>query len=235
MRGDRDFRVGQADALAVGDAPADVDPRHRAVGGGLDDMQPQLAIVDQQIMAGRQRQKDFRMGQADARGVAGRRVGIEGEILPRRSGPRRRRRRRRRAISAPADRRECRSAGRPASSTARIIATVSRMACGSAWLILMRNTSAPARQSLSIEASSFEAGPSVARILQRRRRLFMDFLKASFFCCRGISASDWGRSTALSSSWRPCRCPPRKSRSGHSRAESNFRGPRCGIRGRACT
>ena len=44
------------------------------------------------------------------------------------------------------------------------------LSCG-VWLILMRNTSAPASNSLRIIALSDDAGPSVARILMRRSRL----------------------------------------------------------------
>src|ERR1700681_2616823 len=43
------------------------------------------------------------------------------------------------------------------------------------WLILMRKTSAPASNSRRIMALSEEAGPSVARILIRRRRLMACF------------------------------------------------------------
>src|ERR1700682_689814 len=43
------------------------------------------------------------------------------------------------------------------------------------WLILMRNRSAPASNSLRIIALSEDAGPSVARILMRRRRLIVCF------------------------------------------------------------
>src|SRR5690348_10427018 len=48
------------------------------------------------------------------------------------------------------------------------------LSCG-VWLILMRNTSAPASNSRRIMALSDDAGPSVARILIRRRRLMAYF------------------------------------------------------------
>src|SRR6516225_191988 len=53
-------------------------------------------------------------------------------------------------------------------STARIMATNSRMRSGLVWLILMRNTSAPAVNSRLIVTRSEEAGPSVATTLVRR-------------------------------------------------------------------
>ena len=70
----------------------------------------------------------------------------------------------------------CRSArmpiGRPTwSSTLRIRSTSVRISAWSAWLILMRKTSAPASNSALIICSSDEAGPSVARILTLRLRL----------------------------------------------------------------
>ncbi len=59
--------------------------------------------------------------------------------------------------------------GRPKrSSSARMARTRSRMASWLAWLMLMRNTSAPASNSRARTAESCEAGPSVARIFTRR-------------------------------------------------------------------
>src|SRR5437764_10533016 len=43
------------------------------------------------------------------------------------------------------------------------------------WLMLMRKTSAPASNNRRIMGLSEEAGPSVARILMRRRRLMVSF------------------------------------------------------------
>src|SRR5439155_13385908 len=56
-----------------------------------------------------------------------------------------------------------------------MVLTSSRILSCGVWLILMRNTSAPASNSLRIIALSEEAGPSVARILIRRRRLIACF------------------------------------------------------------
>src|SRR3977135_1536074 len=52
-----------------------------------------------------------------------------------------------------------------------MVLTSSRILSCEVWLILMRNTSAPASNSRLIIALSDDAGPSVARILMRRRRL----------------------------------------------------------------
>src|SRR5260370_28640617 len=52
-----------------------------------------------------------------------------------------------------------------------MVLTSSRILSCEVWLILMRNTSAPASNRRRIIALSEEAGPSVARILMRRRRL----------------------------------------------------------------
>src|SRR4029078_6848678 len=52
-----------------------------------------------------------------------------------------------------------------------MVETSSRILSCEVWLILMRNTSAPASNSLRIIALSDDAGPRVARILMRRRRL----------------------------------------------------------------
>ena len=61
--------------------------------------------------------------------------------------------------------------GRPcSSSTARIVATSSRMRSWLVWLMLMRKTSAPAVNSFAITLRSEDAGPRVATIFVRRRR-----------------------------------------------------------------
>src|SRR3954468_9405732 len=54
-----------------------------------------------------------------------------------------------------------------------MVVTSSRILSCAVWLILMRNTSAPASNSLRIIALSDDAGPRVARILMRRRRLIV--------------------------------------------------------------
>src|SRR6185312_13105374 len=52
-----------------------------------------------------------------------------------------------------------------------MVLTSSRILSCGVWLMLMRNTSAPASNSFRIIALSEDAGPRVARILMRRRRL----------------------------------------------------------------
>src|SRR5882672_12450823 len=52
-----------------------------------------------------------------------------------------------------------------------MVATSSRILSCEVWLMLMRNTSAPASNSLRMIALSDDAGPRVARILIRRSRL----------------------------------------------------------------
>src|SRR3954451_25141462 len=54
-----------------------------------------------------------------------------------------------------------------------MVETSSRILSCEVWLMLMRNTSAPASNSLRIIALSDDAGPRVARILMRRRRLIV--------------------------------------------------------------
>src|SRR5665647_358872 len=56
-----------------------------------------------------------------------------------------------------------------------MVLTSSRILSCEVWLILMRNTSAPASNRRRIIALSEDAGPSVARILMRRRRLMACF------------------------------------------------------------
>src|SRR6202158_1080292 len=58
-----------------------------------------------------------------------------------------------------------------------MVLTRSRILSCEVWLILMRKTSAPASNRRRIIALSEDAGPSVARILMRRRRL-MAFFRA---------------------------------------------------------
>src|SRR5207244_11026759 len=52
-----------------------------------------------------------------------------------------------------------------------MVETSSRILSCGVWLMLMRNTSAPASNSFRIIALSDDAGPRVARILMRRSRL----------------------------------------------------------------
>ena len=111
------------------------------------------------------------MRKLDAGGVAGRLVGIQHEALAVLELDRAFGERAERAASGPADRPGCRSGGHSCSRHCGWSLTSSRILSCEVWLILMRNTSAPASNSLRIIALSEEAGPSVARILMRRRRL----------------------------------------------------------------
>src|SRR4030088_3265084 len=56
-----------------------------------------------------------------------------------------------------------------------MVLTSSRILSSEVWLILMRKTSAPASNRRRIIALSEDAGPSVASILIRRRRLMVCF------------------------------------------------------------
>src|SRR3989442_15787071 len=56
-----------------------------------------------------------------------------------------------------------------------MVLTSSRILSCEVWLMLMRKTSAPASNRRRIIALSEDAGPSVARILMRRRRLMACF------------------------------------------------------------
>src|SRR5476651_1320709 len=56
-----------------------------------------------------------------------------------------------------------------------MVLTSSRILSCEVWLILMRKTSAPASNRRRIIAASEDTGPSVARILIRRRRLMVWF------------------------------------------------------------
>ena len=80
-RRERNDGVGQADALAVRHFAADLDARHDALRADLGRHQAQLAVVDEQRVAGLDGGENFRMRQLHAGGIAGRRVGIEGEVL----------------------------------------------------------------------------------------------------------------------------------------------------------
>ena len=169
--GDGDLGVGQAHALAVGDLARHLDARHGALGRRLRDDEADLAVVDEDAVAGLQRPQDLGMRQVHAVGVARRLAGIEHEALrPSPASP---------TPSLKASTRSlgpCRSTrmpmGRPnCFSTARMVATRSRIMSWVEWDMLMRNTSAPASNRRAMVAWSEEAGPSVARIFTRRRRL----------------------------------------------------------------
>ncbi|MCY1296062.1 hypothetical protein D9M70_454310 [compost metagenome] len=78
---DREQRVRQADALAVRNLRSRDDRGHDALAVGLLSAQMQLAVVDQQAMAGLDRFEDFRVRQVDARVVAGHVLVVEREGL----------------------------------------------------------------------------------------------------------------------------------------------------------
>ena len=161
-------RVGQAHALLVWIRPGDLDDGRSAAGRGLDDAQH---------AACRRRSGCGGPGRASSEfpDAAGRRARIRratdrcrGRRCRPCAGPRRRRRRRRASSFGPW--RSTRTPiGRPvSSSSARIIATRSRMTSCEAWLMLMRKTSAPAANRAARVSRSREAGPRVAMILTRR-------------------------------------------------------------------
>src|SRR5713101_5369245 len=74
-----------------------------------------------------------------------------------------------------------------------MVLTSSRIVSCEVWLILMRRTSAPASNKRRIIALSEEAGPSVARILMRRRRLMVCFRAraADQTCPEAPRPADW--------------------------------------------
>jgi len=76
-------------------------------------------------------------------------------------------------------------------STWRIAVTSSRILSCGVWLMLMRNTSAPASNSREIISAVPEAGPSVATILVRRIRLISRDLAA-------IATATGGQASAAS-------------------------------------
>ncbi len=79
QRTDRNFSVGDADALAVGELATNLDGAFSAgMGRRLDD-EADLAVVQKKAVAGLQRFQDFAVRQVHARLVAGRCIGIEVE------------------------------------------------------------------------------------------------------------------------------------------------------------
>ena len=105
--------------------------------------------------------------------------------------------------------------GRPYSASSdRIVRIRSRMASWLAWLMLMRNTSAPASKSLARTERSCEAGPRVARIFTRRIRLIAEILSKasrSGSCaagrCGSRPAPSRGRRAAADTAlWPSCQC-----------------------------
>ncbi len=79
QRGDAEHGVRDAHPLARREPAADLDPGHRPLRGHFDRNEPDLAVVEQQSVAGAQRGQDLRMRQLDPRLIARRRIGIEDE------------------------------------------------------------------------------------------------------------------------------------------------------------
>src|SRR4030081_3144895 len=84
-----------------------------------------------------------------------------------------------------------------------MVVTSSRILSGEVWLILMRKTSAPASNRRRIIALSEEAGPRVARILMRRRRLMACFraLAADQTCPEASRPADWAGRVRRPANW----------------------------------
>ena len=170
QRRQRQHHVGDVDALAVRDLAADDDLGQRVLRRAFGDLQPDLAVVDQERRARLERGEDLRMRQADAGDVAIGGVEVEAErraLGSSSTGP-----------SAKVPQRSfgpCRSArmpiGRPTSvSTWRTSACRRAMSSCVPWLMLSRNTSAPATNRLRIISKESDDGPSVATILTLRCR-----------------------------------------------------------------
>ena len=134
QRRERDHGVGQAHALAVGQLAADLDAGDDLLPARFGRDQADLAVVEQQRVAGLHAREDLRMRQVHARRVAGRGIGVEREGRAVVEHGRARRRRCRRAASVPADRPGCRSAGRSRSrprGSRRPARACGRARCGS--------------------------------------------------------------------------------------------------------
>ena len=109
--GSTDLR--HVDALVVGQGAADEDLGVGEIGAAIDDPEPHLAVVEQELGSGRERREDLRDAAA-ARAPASPETRVEVEAKggagdDARPGPRRNCRA---AASGPADRRGCRSAAR---------------------------------------------------------------------------------------------------------------------------
>ena len=80
QRGHWHHCVGHVDPLAVGDHPADLGRTEDRLGIGTDHLEAQLAVVDQQALAGLQHAEQFGVRQADAILVARLGVAVEREV-----------------------------------------------------------------------------------------------------------------------------------------------------------
>ena len=81
QRGDRQKHVGDVDALVVGQPPADLDLGLDPVVIGADDLEPHLAVVDEDMGAGLHALEQLGMGKLDPLSAAGRRIPIEDEAV----------------------------------------------------------------------------------------------------------------------------------------------------------
>ena len=78
---DRNFRIGQADTLAVRQAAGGFRLQHRAIVLRFDHLQAHLAVVDQNRITGLQSPQDFRMRQIHARCIAHRLLAVEDDAI----------------------------------------------------------------------------------------------------------------------------------------------------------
>ena len=157
-------------------------------------------------------------------------VGIEvereaGALLQHRPG---RRRTRRCAASVPADRPGCRSAGRTRSPASGSCGSGSRIASWLAWLMLMRNTSAPGAKQPRHHAPLGGGGAERRNDLHSSHSSHRALVSPG--CVIASPAASTDRCSCTSSPSRPCRCRSRRSPSGRSPGRSNSRAPRSCIR-----
>ena len=162
---------GRQMPLRLDSMPPDEHLGRNAVGGGLDDTHAELAVVEQKHMTGRHRRKDLRVRQVHGVVAAGLLVAFEAEdraVVDEHAAAVESRRR---GTSGPAGRRGCRSGADGAPPPSGRSSAEHRAVSCEEWLMLMRNTSTPARNRRSIISVADEAGPKVATILTRLLRL----------------------------------------------------------------
>ena len=80
QRRDRHFGIGDVDALAVRDNPANFGAAQDAIVVGFEHLEADLAVIDQQPLAARHDPEQFGMRQADAAFIARRLVPVEHEV-----------------------------------------------------------------------------------------------------------------------------------------------------------
>ena len=78
-RRDREHRVGDVDALVIRYLASDPDPYAGEVRAARLDLEPDLAVVDQQVRPRSERREHLRVRQRDPVRAAGRRIKVEGE------------------------------------------------------------------------------------------------------------------------------------------------------------